>query len=448
MQIRGLLIVLALAALLTGCGNDTSQNDTSDQENKETTTDSARNSGNVNGATQSSTIDVLGGFNNAENFESAIAPILEGTGIVARATDVEGMSGHLLQSVQTGNPPDLYVAPQPGVITNLRSLPEAAGVDLVASGVFTQEELNAAYSESELQLGQVDGIQYAIPTRLQLKSMIWYNPQAFEAGGYEIPTTWDELVALSDQIVADGLTPWCHGFESASASGWPGTDWIEDIVLAKDGPLVYDQWTSGAIGFTDDRIVEAVEMFLHMVLSDGYTFGGALYALSTNWGNAGDGLFSGDCMMYRQAQFLSGFFENNNPGVEFGKDYDFFPFVQINSDYEGTVMGGGVLQGMIKFSEPAKSVMRAVNTPEFQVQFSKPNNDIPPHAEVEINERNLPNALARKAADIVRRASVFRFDGSDLMPAAVGAGAFWSAVLDLVSGEDISRVLSRPELEF
>lgn len=396
---------------------------------------------------QDTTVDVLGGFNSPENFESAIGPILDGSGVTARATDVEGLAGNLLQALQAGTAPDAYVTPQPGVIAQVANLGE--GVDLVASGMFTQDELNAAYSEAELQLGQANGVQYAIPIRLQNKSMIWYSPQAFEDNNYEIPSTWDELVALSDQIVADGGTPWCHGFESGGASGWPGTDWIEDIVLAKDGPDVYDAWAAGDIGFTDERIVEAVNLFLAMVLTEGYTFGGATFALSTNWRDAGDGLFSGDCFMYRQAQFLSGFFETNNPGVEFGVDYDFFPFVQINPDITGTTMGGGVLIGALNDNAATTTVMQAANDPTFQVEFAKFNNDIPPHNAVEINEDNLPNALARQnAAFLAQDGVIFRFDASDLMPAEVGAGSFWSAVLDLVGGADVNEVLSRPELEF
>ncbi len=399
-------------------------------------------------------VEVLGGFNAAENYDQAMQAFVEETGVEVNAGDVESLASVVLQRVRAGDPPDLYVSPQPGLINDL--VANDAGVPLVGSGAFTQEELNQMYTEDELALGQSpDGTQHALPIRSNMKSAIWYNPQMFEKYGYEIPETWDELVALSDQIVADGMTPWSHALESGSASGWPGTDWIEDIVLHKDGPEVYDQWVTGEVGFSDPRIVEAFQMYLDMVQTEGYTFGGPTNAVATPFGEVGDAIFPDEegeepnAFMFKQAQFILSFVSDNNENVRFGENIDFFPFPEITPEYSGGVLGAGVIMGMLEDSEAARATLAESASGRFQVQFARPNNNVAPNNNVTINEDNYPSPLARRAAESLEAEdAIFRFDASDQMPAAVGAGSFWSAILELIQGADLEPRLEQLDQDF
>jgi alpha-glucoside transport system substrate-binding protein len=86
-------------------------------------------------------------------------------------------------------------------------------------------------------------------------------PDNFADAGYEVPTTMEELVALSDQIVADGGTPWCIGLGSGDASGWPATDWVEDIMLRTQSPETYDAWVTNELPFDSPEVVNAIEIF-------------------------------------------------------------------------------------------------------------------------------------------------------------------------------------------
>ena len=146
---------------------------------------------------------------------------------------------------------DIALVPQPGTVQQqadagtIVSL-EDLGIDVGA--------LQEAYGEYLFSLVEVDGEHYGIPTNVNLKSMVWYPKDDFDAAGYQVPTTWDEMLALSDQIVADGGTPWCVGFESGGATGWPATDWMEDIMLRTAGVDTYDQWVTHEIPFTDPAV--------------------------------------------------------------------------------------------------------------------------------------------------------------------------------------------------
>ena len=151
---------------------------------------------------------------------------------------------------------------------------------------FDIDELNELLGESFMALGEVDGKHYGLPTNINLKSMVWYPKDNFDAAGYEVPATWDELIALSDQIVADGGTPWCVGFESGGDSGWPATDWMEDIMLRTAGPEVYDQWYKHEIPFNDPAVLAAAETFGEVMFADGYVLGGAPATADIAFGDA------------------------------------------------------------------------------------------------------------------------------------------------------------------
>ena len=167
---------------------------------------------------------------------------------------------------------DIAAVPQPGSIP---ALVDAESIVSLEDMGFNIDELNALLGESSVAAGEYNGEHYGLPTNINLKSMIWYPKDDFDAAGYTVPTTFDELIALSDEIVADGSTPWCVGFQSEGSTGWPATDWIEDIMLRTAGPEVYGQWYRHEIPFNDPAVVDAATTFGDVMFGDGYVLGGA-----------------------------------------------------------------------------------------------------------------------------------------------------------------------------
>src|SRR5690606_7010961 len=154
---------------------------------------------------------------------------------------------------QAGSPPDIAVLPQPGLIADLAS----KGL-LAALGADTEAWLrdNYAAGDSWVSLGTYKGADgaaalFAFPYKIDVKSLVWYVPENFEDAGYDVPETMEDLKALTEQIVADGGVPWCIGLGSGGATGWPATDWVEDMMLRTQPPEVYDQWYRHEIPFTD-----------------------------------------------------------------------------------------------------------------------------------------------------------------------------------------------------
>src|ERR687891_984646 len=215
---------------------------------------------------------------------------------------------------------DVFLAPQPGLVADLAQAGQLTSLEDLGMDVGQLEEL---FGEYFVSLGEVDGQHYGVPTNINLKSMVWYPKDDFDAAGYEVPTTWDDMLALSDQIMQDGGTPWCVGYQSEGSTGWPATDWMEDIMLRTAGPEVYDQWVNHEIPFNDQAVVTAAETFGEIMFTEGYVLGGADQTPSIAFGDAPGPMFEDppNCWLHRQASFIPAFFPE---GVEAGVDYDWF----------------------------------------------------------------------------------------------------------------------------
>jgi len=385
-------------------------------------------------------VTVLGvwGGDELTNFQEAVFPFTDETGIGMAFEGTRDLAAVLTTRVEAGNPPDLAILPNPGQMYELAE--DGNLIDI--SKFMDMDKLNTNYAKAWLDLASYDDTLYGIFYKVANKSLIWYNPTAFADAGYDIPTTWDELIALSDKIVSDGKAPWAIGFESGAASGWPATDWIEDIMLRTAGPDVYDKWVSHEIPWTDPAVKTAWETFGEIVGKEDYQYGGTTGTLTSFFGDAPAPLFTDppEAYMHRQASFITGFFPE---GVEAVTDYDFFPFPPIDPAYGTPVLGGADLIVMFNDTPEARELMEYLASAQPQEIWASAGGFISPSKEVNLD--SYPDELTKKMADMVVKAEVFRFDASDLMPAAVGAGSFWSGTLNYVGGEDLDTILGEIE---
>ncbi len=348
----------------------------------------------------------------------------------------------LATRLAAGNPPDVTPMPWLGLMAEWAR--EGALVPLDGL-VDVSEQIDAL-----TPLGYVDGVLYGTWQSANVKSLVWYNVEAFEEMGYEIPETWDELIALSDQIVADGGVPWSIGLESGAASGWPGTDWIEDIMLRTAGPEVYDKWVDHEIAWTDPAVVEAFEYFGEIVLDPAYVWGGAVGALTTNFGDAAAPLFMDppQAYLHKQATFIQGFILDQFPDLVPGEDFDVFPFPQIDPEFGVPVMGGGDVSVVFDTGGPLNGTREEVikfvqflSSVEAQAIWASELGEMAANKNIDPYEVYPDDPIARSAWKMLLEADSFRYDGSDMMPGAVGAGSFWTGVLDYVAGEPLDAVL-------
>lgn len=389
----------------------------------------------------SGTVTVLGVVvgEQQEKLEAALAPFEEETGIDVVYEGTDAFATLLPVRVESGDAPDVAMFPQPGLMADFAE----AGQLVPVTSFMDRSTLEAAYSEDWLTLGTVDGELYGVWFRASVKSLVWYNPQAFEAAGYEIPTTWEEMLELSDQIMIEGgASPWCIGMESGDATGWVGTDWVEDIMLRTAGPEVYDQWIAHEIPFDAEPVRNAFQQFGEIALNNEYVLGGSVGVISTPFGDSILGLFGDDpnCYMHRQANFIASFLPEE---AVLGENIAVFPLPSIDPEFGTPVLVAGDVFAMFNDTPEAQALMEYLATPEAHEVWASLGGFISPHNEVSLDV--YPDEVTRQQAEILADAEIVRFDASDMMPGVVGTGTFWSGIVDYVGGEDLDSVLSSIE---
>jgi alpha-glucoside transport system substrate-binding protein len=372
--------------------------------------------------------------------ESMLAYFTAASGVTVSYSSSENYEQQIVIDTQAGSPPDIAVLPQPGLIGDL------AAKGLIAPlGEETQAWLaeNYAAGDSWVGLGTYAGADgtpalYAFPYKIDVKSLVWYSPDNFADAGYEIPATMEDLKALTDQIVADGGVPWCIGLGSGGATGWPATDWVEDMMLRTQAPEVYDQWVKHEIPFNDPAVIGAIEEFGYFARNDAYVAGGAAAVASTDFRDSPKGLFSSppQCYMHKQASFIPSFFPE---GTVVGTDADFFYMpAYAGQDLGQPVLGAGTLAFITKDGEGARAFIEWLKTPIAHEVWMAQSGFLTPLKSVNAELYGSPSL--KKQGEILLNATTFRFDGSDLMPGAVGAGTFWTGMVDYTGGKSAEEV--------
>lgn len=390
------------------------------------------------------TVEILGQWieGEAANFEASLQPLIDATGIDVTYEGITDYETVLTTRVDGGNAPDIAQVAQPGLMRSFAS--EGALVGL--SDWFNLDQLSQDYIQSFIDLGSHEGELYGIFFKGDLKSIVWYPVEAFAEAGYEVPTTWDELIALSDQIVADGNgNPWCISMEHGDATGWVATDWVEDVLLRTAPVEVYDQWVSHEIPFDHPEVLEAADYVRQVWFTEDYVYGGNTAINATFVGDTQTPMFAEggpQCWMHKQAAWIPEFWPE---GTEAGVDSSFFYFPPIEEEFGSPVLGAGDQMVMFDDRPEVRAVMEYLATAEAAQGWIEAGGFVSPNQTVPLDwYSTYPND---ELAAILNSADVFRFDASDTMPAEVGAGTFWSGMIDWVSanGEGTDGIFEQIE---
>lgn len=385
------------------------------------------------GAQQGSvTIMVLWSGDELAAFEATIAPFEDETGIDVQIESVgRDLPTILVTRVEAGNPPDVAAIPNPGQMAEF-----VADGALVPLDFLDLSDHPAAF----VGLGSVEGTVYGIFIAADLKSLVWYNSNIW--GQDFAISTWDDMMTFTEGLAAAGKTAWCIGLESGAASGWPGTDWIEDIMLRTAGPEVYDAWVAHDIPWTDARVKRAFELFGKIARNNDFVFGGTTGVLTTNFGDSPAAMFTDPvgCYLHRQATFIQSFILGAYPDLVPIEDYNVFVFPPIELAQGNPLLGAGDLVSVFNDTPEAHALIEYLASADAQEIWVGRLGKL--GVNVNVDPSVYPDPITAKAAQILATAEVFRFDGSDLMPAAVGSGAFWTGVLDYVGGEPLDSVLA------
>ena len=384
-------------------------------------------------------VSVMSAFtgDEADLFRESIAAFEDETGIDVDYEPADGFETVIQTRVEGGNPPDIAMFPQPGLLMDIVEQTDAAPL----SEFMDIDELEATMAQGFLDATRdEDGEAYGLPMRLANKSLLWYPVPQFEEAGYSLPETQEEMIELEEQIRADGNIPWCLGMESGDATGWVGTDWVEEYMLRLHDVEVYDAWVDGEQPFDSPEVREAFEWFGRVWQEEGNVVGGTDGLINIPFGESPNVMFDDEpgCYLHRQGNFVTGFFP---PDVQ--EDLDAHVGVAFFPPFEGEdspILAGGDLALMINDTEEARAFMEYMAQPQFGEEWAAEGGWLSPN--VDFDPSVYPDEVHRQMHQTAVDADVIRFDASDMMPGAVGTGSFWSGIVDWVGGRrDLDEVL-------
>ena len=367
------------------------------------------------------------------------------TGITVKYEGDKDFEKNLPQRAQSGNLPDVAFIPQPGLLQTMVDTGKA-----IPASQSVSDEVDKYFGADWRKYGSVDDVLYAAPLGANVKSYVWYSPKKFAEKGYKVPTTWDELMTLSKKIATDdpAAKPWCAGFGSGTATGWVGTDWVEDVLLRTAGKDTYDQWVSHKIPFNDPKVLEALGK-VGAILKDPAMvnggFGDVASIATTTFQDGGQPILQGKCYLHRQASFYA---SNWPEGTKVAEDGDVWAFYLPAVDASAKpVLGGGEFVATFRDAPEVKAFAAFLASPDWANAKAKATkNGGWVSANKELDPANLVSPIDQQSAKILQDpAAVFRFDGSDMMPSAVGAGTFWSEMTNWVKGQDDKTTLDNIE---
>src|ERR1700682_38565 len=342
------------------------------------------------------------------SFMAVMKPWTDSTGIKIEYEASRDQDALLTTRVAAGNPPDLAAAPSPTLLTNFAKQGKVVALD----NIVDMTKLKAENAKTWLDLGAPtgDGKLYQIYSWVSLKGLIWYNPKNFQAKSYSVPNSWDNLLNLQATIKSGGTTPWCIALEGGAASGWPGSDWVKEIILSQSGPTVYDNWWQGKQKWTSPEIKLAWQTWGTILGSgDSNVYGGAKTMTATNFADGGTPMFQSPpkCYMHNQASFITSFFQSANASLQPVTDFNFFPLPDITSQYAGAHVVSGDAWSLFRDTPQARKMLQYLQTADAQAIWVKRGGKISPNNKVSLD--TYPDPLSKSTASILVGTQILKY---------------------------------------
>jgi alpha-glucoside transport system substrate-binding protein len=418
--IRGFAAVAALTLIAAACGGDNNE--------PSTTTTGAAGAVDLSGQT----VEVAATWTGAEqkNFEQVLNLFEDQTGATVRFLSAgDDIAAYLGPKIEGGQPPDVAILPQPGVVKSF-----AADGSLIPIEDFAGDVVDQNFAPAGREPGTVDGTLYAVWFREAQKSTVWYNTHVFSDAGVEPPATWDDMLNTAQTISDFGVPPYSVGVDV----GWPLSDLFENIYLRTAGPDMYDQLAKHEIPWTDPSVKEALTTMTDVIGDSDLIAGGTSGALQTDFTGSVTQMFADppEGAMLFEGNFVGGVI-NGETKSKVGPDADFFDFPSIDGSAPA-VMGGGDLAALLKDSEGGREMIKFLATPEAAEVWAGLGGFISPNKNVDISAYTDP--IDQRAAQAVLDAGdSIRYDMSDLQPTEFGATTgqgIWGILTDFMSHPD------------
>ncbi len=383
---------------------------------------------------ESSSIDLITVWGGAEldSFNAVLAPFRKRQHITVNIESTRDLSATLNSRLRGNNPPDVAVLPNPGSMQQLASQNKLIRLDRLLD----MNQVKKDYTQSWIDLGSYQGNLYGLFYKTANKGTVWYSPKQFQPLGYKIPTTWSEMLTLSDQIARSGKYPWAIGVENGPASGWPASDWVAEIYLKLFGPQMYDKWVTHKIPWTDRSIKTAFQLFGKIAGGQHYVNGAPQAIQAISFDKAIQEPFANPPQAYMDylGDFAITLITQAYPHAKAGADYDFFPFPTLTDQYKDAVTGSTDVVVVMQNTAATRALINYLATAEAQTIWVKRGGFTSPNKSVNLDA--YPSAVARASAQMLTSTTLFRYGAGDLMPPPIQR-SFWQGLLTFIGDQSM-----------
>jgi alpha-glucoside transport system substrate-binding protein len=374
------------------------------------------------------TVMSLWGGSEQDAFQKVLDAFKAKTGITANYESVRQDYATTLQTrISGGNPPDIAIIPGIGF---LRQFARQGSLKKISDLGIDVNAMKSSYPPGILEIGQVDGTQYAIMVKFNSKSTVWFRPDKFKTLGVQPPTDWNGFTKLLADVKAKGQAPLGLG----AGDSWTLTDWFENIYVRQAGPDKYDQLFNGKLPWTDPTVTAAVDT-MKQALTDQNVAGGITAALGRNFTDGIGQTFSANpqAVIYYEGGFVGGIaMGQTNTALKPGDTIDWFDFPSINGNKAVTI-GGDVISAFT--TKPGvKEFVQFMTSPDSGSVWAGTGAIISPIKSVASSA--YPNDLAKREAAQVANATSVHFDGSDTLPSG-GGDDMGAALQNAISGKTV-----------
>ncbi|HEY4037084.1 MAG TPA: ABC transporter substrate-binding protein [Ktedonobacteraceae bacterium] len=381
---------------------------------------------------ESSSIDLITVWGGAEldSFNAVLAPFRHMQHITVNIESTRDLNATLTSRLRGNNPPDIAVLPNPGAMQQLASQNKLIRLD----HLLDMNQVKKDYAQSWIDLGSYHGSFYGLFYKTANKGTVWYSPRQFQSLGYKIPTTWSEMLALSDQIASNGRYPWAIGVENGPASGWPASDWIAEIYLKLFGPEMYDKWVAHKIPWTHRSIKTAFQLFGKIASGQHYVNGTPQSIQAISFDKAIQEPFANPPQAYMDylGDFATTLIAQAYPHAKAGTDYNFFPFPTLTNQYQDALTGSTDVVVVMKNTAAAQTLINYLATAEAQTIWVKRGGFTSPNKSIDLGA--YPNAVTRASAQMLTSTTLFRYGAGDLMPPPIQR-SFWQGLLTFIGDQ-------------
>lgn len=369
---------------------------------------------------------VIGGpnFPQVEYFNEELNLISQELGIQIQYQTYSDIETFLIENPNHGL--DLVLLPNPQGAVNLGQRGITVPIENIIEDTFLKEN----FSEHLLSIttSTIDNLNYGAWFRVIPNSLVWYDVSKYEALGSPVFSTYEEMINFTEENSAKDEPLWCLDIESGASTGWIATNWLEDIILHKYGPEVYDAWSQQDKLSSSDEVTLSILDIGKLIFIEDAVFGGHKRMVRKEFRNNYRNLLDDEisCAFSWSGHFASYYFPDT---AEYGRDYNFFKLPSQN--YKHAMVGiGDVLAALNDNSNTINTAKLLLSVDFGKNWISKENSQ---YISANINSRieSIKNPMLVKETNLIKasfKQNLFRYDASELMERRIGSDSLWYAL--------------------